>query len=190
MKVKHMGLKCIWIDDQASSLRSEYSPLITDIIPDYIDSTEIANSYFIDSLANVTFDIAEESEYHDITLEKLQIDEFSGKIPKQRHRSFIPKHKLPIFNPKKKYTSPWYVRPTDWNNISKNFDRKLINEEHRLKNLYYYLHQENKVLGHNNFKETDEKYERLQETIKSLDLTSKYKKYLERKKLRLPHYLS
>lgn len=190
MKVKHMGMKWMWVDDQSSSLASESNSLITEVNLDLDKSvSEVPNG--IDGLANIRFEIAEEPEFKKSRLEKLEIDEFPGVLPRLRHKSFIPRTIIPKVHEKRKYTSPWYVKPQKWNGIAKTFESRPVDEKYRLKNLYFYLHKDKNTgtFGVDRNK-MDQKYHKLQETIQSLDLTSKFQKYLESKKLRIPSYLN
>ena len=189
MKVRHMGMDWLWIDDQHSSLSPEPSSLITEINSDY-QAPIIESSYLIDGPTNVTLEISEEPEYKDKEIQKLEFDEYPGVLPKLRHKSFVPRTIIPKLNPKKKYTSPWYVNPKKWNNICKTFDSEVIDEKYRLENLYHFLHKKNnrKTNGYNS-SQLDEKYNQIQETMRNLDIVPKYQKYLQSKHLRLPSCL-
>jgi hypothetical protein len=184
MKAKHMGMDWMWVDDHFSVLSSGSKRVITD----FGKKKSYKDFKHLDSLANITFDIPEDPEYKESILEKLVLDPFPGKIPKKHNKSFFPD--LPKAKSRKKYFNSLYATPNTRNRISASLESKKSDEENRIQNLYFNLHKRTKSpeLETENSRIIDEKYQRLQEILKTID-TSKFQRYLESKKIRVPHYI-
>ena len=186
MKIKHMGMKWMWIDDQFSILESELSEKSFD----YNKGSPTVykeNHHHIDTLTNITFDIPEDPEYKEFVLEKLEIDKFPGKIPTKKHKSVVPAFRLPKINPKRKYTSPWYVNPKKWNKISNSLTHEKMDPKKKMENLYFFLHKNDEYsYDYEGPNELDIRYNKLKSQIKTLDTPLKFQRYLESKNLRIP----